>query len=175
MKKPCLRLVLLAGLAGLLPSFSCSAQPPTPEELKNARVDAITIAAAEQLLKDAKGKVVVVNLWATWCPPCRAELPDLNEFYKESDKDKVVFLSFSVDDPEELEKTVRPFVAKQRLAFPVHILKDPDLEALSKKLGVELEGAIPTTIVYNREGKPSKPWVGGISKKELQDLVKPLL
>ncbi|HOJ68784.1 MAG TPA: redoxin family protein, partial [Candidatus Hydrogenedentes bacterium] len=80
MKKPCLRLVLLAGLAGLLPSFSCSAQPPTPEELKNARVDAITIAAAEQLLKDAKGKVVVVNLWATWCPPCRAELPDLNEF-----------------------------------------------------------------------------------------------
>jgi len=167
-----LRWFALAGIVSVLSVFSCSAQPPTPEELKNAKVETITVASVEQKLKESKGKVVVVNLWATWCPPCRAELPDLNAFYKEADKDKIAFLSLSVDDPEEVEKTVRPFVAKQHLAFPVYVLKDPDLDELSKKLGVELDGAIPTTIVYNREGKPSKPWVGGISKKELEDLVK---
>lgn len=164
-------------LCVLLSGFSCKAQeqPPTPEELSKVKVEAITAAAAEKMLQDAKGKVVVVNLWATWCPPCRAELPDLNAFYKETDREKLVFLSFSVDDPEEMEKTVKPFAAKQKLAFPVYILKDPDLEDLSKKLGVTLEGAIPTTIVYSREGKPAKPWVGSISKEELQDLVKSYL
>lgn len=164
--------LVLACAVSILPAFGCIAQPPTPEELKSARVEAITVAEAAERLNAAKGKVVVVNLWATWCPPCRAEMPDLNAFYKEADKDTVAFLSFSVDNPEELEKTVRPYVAKQHLAFPVYVLKNPDLDELSKKLGVELEGAIPTTIVYNREGKPSKPWVGGISTKELKNLVK---
>ncbi len=171
------RALWMALMVSMATPFSCSAQTsaPTEEELKSAKVEAITIADAEKLLRDAKGKVVVVNLWATWCPPCRAELPDLNAFYVEADKEKVAFLSLSVDDPAELEKSVRPFVAKQRLAFPVYVLKDPDLDTLSRKLGVEIDGAIPTTIVYDKEGKPSKPWVGGIHKRELQQLVKPLL
>ena len=94
-------------------------------------------------LKDLSGKVVVVNFWATWCPPCRKEIPDLETLYKRFKDQGLVVLAIS---DEEVGK-VKPFVAQQKVTYPV--LLDP-----GRKVNTlfEVEG-IPKSFVYDRTGK----------------------
>jgi len=94
-------------------------------------------------LQELKGKVVLVNFWATWCPPCRKEMPDLEKLYKEFVGQGFVVLSIS---DEDLAK-VRPFIEKGRFSYPV--LLDP-----GRKVNDEfvVEG-IPKSFVYDRDGK----------------------
>ncbi len=94
-------------------------------------------------LRDLRGKVVLVNFWATWCPPCRKEMPDLQTLYDRF-KDKG-FVVLSISD-EEIAK-VAPFIAEHKISYPV--LLDP-----RRKVNDEfvVEG-IPKSFVYDREGK----------------------
>lgn len=94
-------------------------------------------------LKDLKGKVVMLNFWATWCPPCRKEMPDLEALYKQFAPQGLVILGISDDDPE----TVREFVQKQGTTYSV--LLDPGSK-VNELLYIQ---GIPKTFVYDREGK----------------------
>jgi peroxiredoxin len=94
-------------------------------------------------LQDLKGKVVLVNFWATWCAPCRKEMPDLQALY---DKYKGRgFIVLSISD-EEAGK-VKPFVAENKISYP--ILLDPG----RKVNGLFIIDGIPQNFVYNRECK----------------------
>src|SRR5579871_1893468 len=75
-----------------------------------------TLDGRQISLADLKGKVVLVNFWATWCPPCRAEIPDLM-LLQEHYKDKLVVLGISEDDPPV--EAVKKFVADQKMSYPV--------------------------------------------------------
>jgi peroxiredoxin len=94
-------------------------------------------------LRDLKGKVVLVNFWATWCPPCRKEMPDLQALYDRYKDQGFVVVSIS---DEEAAK-VQPFIAERKITYPV--LLDP-----GRKINdlFQVEG-IPKSFVYNREGK----------------------
>jgi peroxiredoxin len=94
-------------------------------------------------LKDLKGKVVLLNFWATWCPPCRKEMPDLESLYKQFEAQGLLVLGVSDDDPEK----VREFVQKQGTTYPV--LLDPGSRVNHL---LQIEG-IPKTFVFDREGK----------------------
>jgi len=94
-------------------------------------------------LKELQGKIVVVNFWATWCPPCRSEIPDLQGLYGEFKDKGVVILGIS---DEEADK-VKPFIAEQNVTYP--ILLDPGRKVND---AFRVQG-IPRTFVYNREGK----------------------
>ena len=95
----------------------------------------------------ASGKVVVVNFWATWCPPCRKELPDLVELAKEY-KDDLVILGVTIDTPQTADiKKLQKFQTEHSLGYP--ILLDPDSKVL-KGLGHQ---GIPFTFIYNKQGK----------------------
>jgi peroxiredoxin len=94
-------------------------------------------------LRDLKGKVVLVNFWATWCPPCRKEMPDLQALYDKY-KDQG-FLVLSISD-EEIVK-VSPFIAERKISYPV--LLDPGRKVND---GFVVDG-IPKSFVYDREGK----------------------
>lgn len=94
-------------------------------------------------LKDLKGKVVMLNFWATWCPPCRKEMPDLEALHKQFEPQGLVILGISDDDPEK----VREFVQKQGTTYPV--LLDPGSK-VNELLHIQ---GIPKTFVYDREGK----------------------
>jgi len=94
-------------------------------------------------LRDLQGKVVLVNFWATWCPPCRKEMPDLQALY-DTYKDQG-FLVLSISD-EELDK-VSPFIAERKISYPV--LLDPGRKVNDAFV---VEG-IPKSFVYDREGK----------------------
>jgi peroxiredoxin len=94
-------------------------------------------------LKDLTGKVVVVNFWATWCPPCRKEMPDLETLYKRFKNQGLVILAISDEDPGK----VKPFVAMEKVSYPV--LLDPGRK-VNELFAVE---GIPKSFVYDRTGK----------------------
>jgi peroxiredoxin len=94
-------------------------------------------------LKELRGKVVLVNFWATWCPPCRKEMPDLETLYKQFKDQGLVILAISDED----EGKVKPFIAEQKVTYP--ILLDPERKVNEL---FEIEG-IPKTFVYDRSGK----------------------
>jgi peroxiredoxin len=97
----------------------------------------------EWTLKNLRGKVVLVNFWATWCPPCRKEIPDLDALYKRFEGQGLVILGISDDTPTK----VRTFARQKKIAYPV--LLDPGSKV--KKL-FSVEG-IPMSFVYDRNGK----------------------
>jgi peroxiredoxin len=94
-------------------------------------------------LKELRGKVVLVNFWATWCPPCRKEMPDLETLYEQFKDQGLVILAISDED----EGKVKPFIAEQKVTYP--ILLDPGRKVNEL---FEIEG-IPKTFVYDRSGK----------------------
>jgi peroxiredoxin len=90
-----------------------------------------------------KGKIVVVNFWATWCPPCRKEMPDLGEIYRQFKDQGLVVLAIS----DEAEPVVRKYVTDHEVRYPV--LLDPG----RKVNGVFQVDGIPKTFFYGRDGK----------------------
>jgi peroxiredoxin len=92
---------------------------------------------------ELRGKVVLVNFWATWCPPCRKEMPDLQSLYRRFSAQGFVVLGISDEDRAKVE----PFILERKVSFPV--LLDPGRK-VNEMFVVE---GIPKSFVYNREGK----------------------
>lgn len=92
---------------------------------------------------ELRGKVVLVNFWATWCPPCRKEMPDLETLYERFGAKGFVVLGIS----DEKAKEVKPFILEHKVSFPV--LLDPG----RKVNGMFVVEGIPKSFVYDREGK----------------------
>lgn len=120
-------------------------------------------------LNQLKGKVVVINLWATWCPPCLAEMPSLDQLYKDfKGNDAIVILAVDIDGNLSAS---RKFMAKRRYSLPVYQLNS----ALPKELSTT---SIPTTIILDKAGKLVIKHVGGMNfgsqkfRKSLLDLSK---
>jgi peroxiredoxin len=101
------------------------------------------LAGKTWTLKEQRGKVVVLNFWATWCPPCRKEMPDLETLYQQFKDQGFVILAISDEDADK----VRPFIAEQKVTYP--ILLDPGRKVNEL---FQIEG-IPKTFVYDRNGK----------------------
>jgi thiol-disulfide isomerase/thioredoxin len=94
---------------------------------------------------DFKGKTVFLNLWATWCGPCRVEMPSIEQLYKQADREKVVFIILSVDRPQD-HKKVKSYVAEKEFTFPVYTPAD----FLPTQLQVK---SIPVTFVVSPDGR----------------------
>jgi len=97
----------------------------------------------EWTLSQLRGKVVLVNFWATWCPPCRKEMPDLDALYRQFGDKGLVVLAVSDEDSAK----VKPFLAEHKYSYP--ILLDPGDKA-TKLMAVD---GIPKSFVYDRDGK----------------------
>ena len=101
------------------------------------------LAGKTWTLKDLRGKVVLVNFWATWCPPCRKEMPDLDALYRQFEPKGLVILAIS---DEEAGK-VQAYLAEHQVAYPV--LLDP-----GRKVNEEFQiDGIPKTFLYGRDGE----------------------
>ena len=105
---------------------------------------------------DWRGKVVLMNFWATWCPPCRAEIPDLVAL-QEKYRDKLVIIGISEDEASVVGE-VKKFVADQHMNYPV-AMSTPELRKIFR--GVV---ALPTTFVLNRQGKVEQKHIGMLNR-----------
>lgn len=116
-------------------------------------------------VSDYRGQVLIINGWATWCPPCRAEMPDLHAFYLAHKAEGLQLLA--VNSGEDTA-TVQSFISAQQFTFPA--LLDPD--RVLDRLGVS---GLPTTIVVGRDGVVKYIHTGMITPEILQAKVAPLL
>jgi thiol-disulfide isomerase/thioredoxin len=110
-----------------------------------------SIAGEVVELSAFKDKVIFINLWATWCPPCRAEMPSIQALYdKMKDKEEVVFIMLSTD---QSEAKVKRFINKKKFDFPVYL-------AASTVPDVLRSPSIPTTFVIAKNGQIVSKKVG---------------
>jgi thiol-disulfide isomerase/thioredoxin len=117
-------------------------------------------------LKAYRGSVVLVNLWATWCPPCRSEMPTLQSFYEEYKSMGFVLIAINQEEPREI---VEEFVKELGLTFPVWL--DEDYLA-QREFGT---ASLPSSYVIDRAGRVRLLWIGGISKTNLEKYLPPLI
>lgn len=118
-------------------------------------------------LADYRGQVVLVNLWATWCPPCKDEMPTLQAFYNKHKADGFVIIAINDGDPAT---DVLQFVEEYQLSFPVWL--DPSYIATEQAFRTL---NLPSSFVIDREGIVRQTWVGGISRKMLDKYVTPII
>ncbi|MBA4149041.1 MAG: TlpA family protein disulfide reductase [Verrucomicrobia bacterium] len=116
---------------------------------------------------DFAGKVVILTFWATWCPPCRAEIPGFIDLQKQHAKEGLVIVGASVDQGGT--DAVEPFVEKTAINYPVVLASEEMQEAFG---GIE---GIPATFIIDRAGKIVSKHVGFVEKKQLEKEIKPLL
>ncbi|MGE7665920.1 peroxiredoxin family protein [Ureibacillus composti] len=117
-------------------------------------------------LSDLKGKKVLLNFWATWCPPCREEMPELQKYYEElAEKNNVVFLGVNITDQEFGIKTVREFVDYYGLTFPIILDETGDVSMDYEIL------SIPTTFIINEQGMIVQEINGPVNMEMLHQLL----
>jgi len=97
-------------------------------------------------LGDLKGKVIFLNFWATWCPPCQAEMPSVNQLYEQFKNNKDVVFLF-VDADGDFAKA-KKFMDRKKYNLPVYSIGSSVPEEIFK-------GSLPTTIVFDKEGRIS--------------------
>lgn len=113
-------------------------------------------------LSDYKGKVVLIDFWATWCPPCVEEMPWLTALAQEYEENGVVFLAVSHDEPAERVQAVNRFLEKVPALAPYVVYGDP---VASKAYGVV---ALPTLYVIGRDGKIAGAARGAVSQSKVR-------
>jgi thiol-disulfide isomerase/thioredoxin len=116
-----------------------------------------------------KGKVLVVNYWATWCPPCRKEMPLFIETQEAYGDKGVQFVGIAIDDPH----MVQDFVDVFAINFPI-LLGDADAIRLSNRMGNRFD-SLPFTAIFDREGKTRHVQAGEVTKEHLEKQLIPLL
>ncbi|MBI3172200.1 MAG: redoxin domain-containing protein [Chloroflexi bacterium] len=125
-----------------------------------------SVAGGTEALTDYRDKVVLVNNWATWCPPCKAEMPTLAAYYRDHTDEG--FMIVAVEAGEPLDQ-VKAFVDQYQLPFSVWL--DPD----GKALQAFKNGSLPNSYVIDRAGTVRLMWTGEITRDMLEKYVTPLL
>ena len=115
---------------------------------------------------DLAGKIVVLNFWATWCPPCRRELPDLEAFHKAHQDRGVVVLGVSIDAGGT--NAVRDFLEGRSITY-LQLMATPEIQST---FGI---ASIPVTWVIGRDGRVEARYLGALTAEELSRAVAPLV
>ena len=136
-------------------------------------LEAATAADVLARVNASKGKVVLVNVWATWCIPCRQEMPDLLEVRQELGPRGLELLLVSADFDSEID-AARAFLGTSGVTFPTLHKKQPD-QAFIDGLDPSWSGALPCTVVFGRDGARATSWEGKQDHDGLVARLTPLL
>ena len=148
-----------AGLAWwrLTPKASSSAQVEAFWSLRFERP-----AGGELKVQDLRGKPLLVNFWATWCPPCVEELPMIDAFLREHSAKGVQVLALAIDQPS----SVRKFLERHPLSVPIG-LAGLDGTALARSLG-NSQGGLPFSVFFNANGDIYQKKLGQLTLQDMQ-------
>jgi thiol-disulfide isomerase/thioredoxin len=122
-----------------------------------------------QPLAQWRGKVLVVNFWATWCVPCRAEIPAFVRVQERWAAKGLQVVGIAIDETDK----VRPYAAELKINYPILVGGLDGIE-LARQAGNRL-GGLPFTVVFDREGETAHTQLGGIDQQKLEALIRPLL
>lgn len=157
---------LAAGGALYLRSHDRSA-PTVPERIYGARL--ADLAGATQPLAQWRGRVLVVNFWATWCAPCREEVPGFVRLQERYGARGLTFVGIAFDQPDKVSAFAREF----RINYPLLIGGLETMELL-REAG-NRAGVLPYTLVIDRKGRLVSREPGGVKEDKLEAVILPLL
>ncbi len=166
-------LLIAAGIAAwlwlpeMLPQEDASAIPVAVDFLA-PDLHFTTLEGKDIALSDYRGKVVLVNNWATWCPPCIDEMPVLDAYYRAHADEGFVLLAVAA---HEYPFEVREFLEKHNWQLALTVVPDPEERSMSAFHQTHL----PASYVVNQDGVVRLMWVGAISRRNLEKFVTPLL
>ena len=146
-------LAMMAVAVLVLTASAVSAQPFVFKDMQGK----------QQRLQDYRGKWVLVNFWATWCPPCLEEVPDLVSLHEAHSKSDLVVIGVALDSTE---KSVKDFVAKKHVSYPV-VVGDYDLAAQVGEVEV-----LPTSYLYNPQGELVSYQEGMVTRSSIETYIK---
>jgi len=161
-------LALMLLLGGGVYVFRPKAPATLPEEAI-ATASFYDLKDTVQPLAQWKGKVMVLNFWGTWCPPCRAEIPEFIRFQKQYEKQGVQFVGVAIDQKSKAQA----YATELGINYPI-LLGDLAGIDLARRIG-NAEGGLPYTVITDRGGKVIATQLGTISYEKLESIVKPLL
>ncbi|WP_223700038.1 TlpA disulfide reductase family protein [Sutcliffiella deserti] len=165
--KKILAIIFLLGLSGyaIFQVFAEDNPPVGNTAGEMARdFDLVTLDGESVKLSDYRGKKVILNFWATWCGPCRAEMPEMQEF-SESNKEEVVVLALNLTSQESSIDTVREYVEEGGYTFPIIL----DEDGFFRNYEVM---TMPTTFFIDSEGLISYRHLGPMTYELMEEQVK---
>ncbi|HKY20213.1 MAG TPA: redoxin domain-containing protein [Vicinamibacterales bacterium] len=192
-----IRLVRVSGLVGVLAFLALAVPLPHVDELRNADLSAVAPFGAEAaqaplcdknpkaanlnfVLKDSagndfnlaahKGKVILLDFWATWCPPCKVEIPWFVEFQRTYGPKGFIVIGVSVDDPASV---LKPFGDQYKVNYP--LLVGDGRADIKGPRGYNATWGLPKTFVIGRDGAICKTHVGLSKKEHFEQQIKSLL
>jgi peroxiredoxin len=176
-------IILLIGLVGLgvynlkkegvdqtkgksLIEESSAIQPVTGIQKGNLAPDfeLVTTEGKHIKLSELRGKRLILNMWATWCPPCKAEVPELERFYEDNHKDGLEILAVDLTESEKSKEDVTAFIRDYKITYPVVL---DERGEVARKYQVT---SIPTTYVINTAGIIQQKYIGPLNYKSLKEI-----
>ncbi len=118
-----------------------------------------------QFLKKWQGKVIVLNFWATWCPPCREEMPELSEMQKQYLQKNVVIIGLSTEDFD----TTKAFMQSISVSYPI-LAGDLEAMRLAESMGNN-RGILPYTVILDEKGAVVKTFFGRVNQQLLEKTI----
>lgn len=150
---------IVAALAGYWTGLS-RLGPHAEEALFNARF--VDVDDQPQTFEQWRGKIMVVNFWATWCPPCRVEIPGFIRLQNKYKDRGLVFVGIALDQRDK----VQAFMKEVGINYPI-LLAGPEAMDLARALGNQ-SGGLPYTLIVNAQGNISFKKVGGVNELQLE-------
>ena len=150
-------------LAALLAVTAPPADSRAAEALRS--VDAPEI---QELVREQRGRVILLNFWATWCPPCLVEFPEIVAIEKAYRDRGVAVISVSADSPAHVDSNLLPFLEKHPPGFPVYIMRTDDVGEFMHAIDPEWTGDIPATFFIDRLGGVASKRFSAMSREEME-------
>lgn len=112
-------------------------------------------------LKEYKGRKIMINFWATWCPPCKEEMPAMEKFYK-NHSEEIEILAINLDPQND----VKAFAEKNKLSFPILLDESGTTQQIYQII------SIPTTFIIDEDGVILRKHIGSMSYEQMEELLK---
>ena len=138
-------------------------------------VEPISVAQLKSMIARDSGNVVLVNAWATWCKPCKEEMPGLLKLKRNHADEPFKLILVSADDIDEIDTVVRPMLKSLGVEFPTYIVHDSTDDAFITRMNPDWNGALPTSFIYGKEGKLKAMMTGERSYKQFEKTIYDLL
>jgi len=164
--------IAVIAAAGYLYFHTNTQSPSARVSLKSAAAEALfqssfnDLSGTKQPLAQWQGKILVVNLWATWCPPCLAEIPEFIQLQKQYGKQGVQFIGIAIDQPGK----VKVYAEEAGMNYPVLLGEQEGID-LSRRMG-NTQGGLPYTAIIDRNGNIVATQLGALSKEKLENLIR---
>jgi thiol-disulfide isomerase/thioredoxin len=165
-------LIIIAAIVALTLGITARHLFPSSENTAPSTLSGFNLpdlSGQQHNISEWQGKVLVINFWATWCSPCRKEIPDFIALQEQYAAKGLQFIGIAIEDKEPVAK----YAAESKINYPVLLGGDNGI-TLAQQLGNNV-GAVPFTLIVDRQGQIVHRHPGELSKEQLMEIITPLL